>query len=50
VIVTALLADRNQHPQTNLALDALWIGFTGALYTLYGQAPQASLACDLRTA
>ena len=32
-VVTALVADRNQHPRTNLALDALWIRFTGALYT-----------------
>ena len=35
--------------QTNLALDALWICFTGALYTLCGWAPQASLACDPQT-
>ena len=25
ISVTALLADRNQHPWTNLALDALWM-------------------------
>ena len=47
--VTALVADRNRHPQTNLALDDLGICFTDALYTLCGQALQASLACDLRT-
>ena len=49
VHVIALVTDRNQHPKTNLALNALWICFTGALYTLCGWAPQASLACDRRT-
>jgi hypothetical protein len=48
--VIALVVDRNQHLWTNLALDALWICLTGAFYTLYGQALQTSLACDLRTA
>ena len=46
IFVTALLAVRNQHPWTKLALDALGICFTDALYTLCGQALQTSLACD----
>jgi hypothetical protein len=32
--VTALLADRPQHPRTNLALDALWLCFPNMPYTL----------------